>query len=131
MQDIEELVKDHILCDNAGSPERSKLRFLVPSVGRFFTPLSLVKAFEIQDEKRAISSRRFVAPSFNDIRVSPLLPSGVCMARTHPGFLLELSVVVSAVHSRDTMDGGMKIDHRNRSLTHLVNPQHRSNHLPR
>ncbi|CCX05211.1 IMP-specific 5-nucleotidase [Pyronema domesticum] len=69
MQDIEELVKDHIQCDNAGTPERSKLRFLVPSVGRFFTPLSLVKAFEIQDEKRAISSRRFVAPSFNDIRL--------------------------------------------------------------
>lgn len=90
MQDIEELVKDHIQCDNAGTPERSKLRFLVPSVGRFFTPLSLVKAFEIQDEKRAISSRRFVAPSFNDIRVSPLLPFGVlCIARAHPGSLLE------------------------------------------
>jgi len=59
-----------VACDAAGTPERSKLRFLVPSVGRFFTPLLLENAFVEQDQRRAISSRRFVAPSFNDIRVS-------------------------------------------------------------
>ncbi|TGZ77438.1 IMP-specific 5-nucleotidase [Ascodesmis nigricans] len=69
MRDVEELVADHIACDQAGAPERSKLRFLVPTVGRFFTPLLLEKAFVVQDQRRAISSRRFVAPSFNDIRL--------------------------------------------------------------
>lgn len=47
---------------NKGKVERSKLKFLVPSVGTFFTPLLLEKAFIEQDRKRAISSRRFVAP---------------------------------------------------------------------
>ncbi|KKY18674.1 putative imp-specific 5nucleotidase [Phaeomoniella chlamydospora] len=42
---------------------------LVPSVGTFFTPLRLEEAFIYQDAQRAISSRRFVAPSFNDIRL--------------------------------------------------------------
>jgi IMP and pyridine-specific 5'-nucleotidase len=35
----------------------------------FFTPLALEDAFRHQDSIRAISSRRFVAPSFNDIRL--------------------------------------------------------------
>ena len=41
----------------------------MPSVGKFFTPLALEEAFNFQDERRKISSRRFVAPSFNDIRL--------------------------------------------------------------
>lgn len=52
-----------------GIQDRSKLKLLVPSVGNFFTPLMLEKAFLYQDERRRISSRRFVAPSFNDIRL--------------------------------------------------------------
>src|SRR5205814_5843134 len=35
----------------------------------FFTPLHLENAFIFQDKRRCISSRRFVAPSFNDIRL--------------------------------------------------------------
>ena len=42
---------------------------LVPTISSFFTPLALEQAFLVQDSKRAISSRRFVAPSFNDIRL--------------------------------------------------------------
>jgi IMP and pyridine-specific 5'-nucleotidase len=42
---------------------------LVPSVGIFFTPLNLHDAFVYQDNRRFISCRRFVAPSFNDIRL--------------------------------------------------------------
>jgi IMP and pyridine-specific 5'-nucleotidase len=53
-----------------GTSERSKLKFLVPSVSIFFTPLLLEKAFIYQDSRRRISSRRFVAPSFNDIRLT-------------------------------------------------------------
>ena len=53
----------------AGTSERSKLKLLVPMVGVFFTPLLLQDAFTYQDSRRFISSRRFVPPSFNDIRL--------------------------------------------------------------
>lgn len=69
LHDVEELINDHIALQNSGTQERSKLKHLVPSVGLFFTPLLLERAFEYQDEKRKISSRRFVPPSFNDIRL--------------------------------------------------------------
>lgn len=42
---------------------------LVPTISTFFTPLALEDSFKHQDAIRAISSRRFVAPSFNDIRL--------------------------------------------------------------
>lgn len=42
----------------------------MPSVGIFFTPLLLEEAFVYQDNRRKISSRRFVPPSFNDIRLT-------------------------------------------------------------
>lgn len=48
---------------------QSKLKLLVPSIGTFFTRLPLADAFRYQDRKRFISSRRFVPPSFNDIRL--------------------------------------------------------------
>lgn len=38
-------------------------------MGTFFTRLYLQEAFKYQDEHRFISRRRFVAPSFNDIRL--------------------------------------------------------------
>ena len=69
MGDVEKLIIDHILHHQSGSEAASKLKLLVPSVGTFFTPLPLQEAFKFQDERRYISSRRFVAPSFNDIRL--------------------------------------------------------------
>lgn len=66
---VEDLINDHILRQKDGTHFRSKLKLLVPSVGVFFTPLLLEKAFEYQDRQRRISSRRFVPPSFNDIRL--------------------------------------------------------------
>ncbi|KAL9001668.1 MAG: hypothetical protein Q9188_005361 [Gyalolechia gomerana] len=79
MRDVEELINDHTNPEEAltrkvaqqkrGTHERSKLKLLVPSVGMFFTPLFLEQAFNFQDERRRISSRRFVPPSFNDIRL--------------------------------------------------------------
>ncbi|KAF3165149.1 IMP 5'-nucleotidase [Orbilia oligospora] len=69
MRDVEQLVNDHIEHQRLGIPERSKLKLLVPSLSIFFTPLFLEEAFMAQDAKRAISSRRFVSPSFNDIRL--------------------------------------------------------------
>lgn len=67
--DVEKLVEDQILMQNAGTPELSRLSQLVPSVGVFFTKLPLEKAFYIEDERRSISHRRLVCPSFNDIRL--------------------------------------------------------------
>ncbi|KAL8758961.1 MAG: hypothetical protein Q9184_003766 [Pyrenodesmia sp. 2 TL-2023] len=81
MHDVEELINDHITHQKRGKQERSKLKLLVPSVGTFFTPLPLEKAFEFQDERRRISSRRFVAPSFNDIRL--ILNSAQLMSLAH------------------------------------------------
>jgi IMP and pyridine-specific 5'-nucleotidase len=49
------------------TPMQSKLKMLVPTIGVFFTPLPLKKAFLTTEPRRAISQRRFVAPSFNGI----------------------------------------------------------------
>ncbi|PNS13777.1 IMP-specific 5'-nucleotidase 1 [Sphaceloma murrayae] len=65
MSDVELLITDH----RTHTLTPSKLKLLVPSVGTFFTPLPLRSAFTYQDNRRRISSRRFVAPSFNDIRL--------------------------------------------------------------
>ncbi|KAH0262569.1 IMP-specific 5'-nucleotidase-like protein 1, partial [Aureobasidium melanogenum] len=69
MSDVEGLINDHISRQKEGTHTHSKLKLLVPTVGVFFTPLMLRDAFEWQDQRRYISSRRFVAPSFNDIRL--------------------------------------------------------------
>lgn len=58
----------------------SKLKLLVPSMGPLFTRLPLEAAFKYQDRKRYISSRRFVSPSFNDVRL--ILNSAQIMAVT-------------------------------------------------
>jgi IMP and pyridine-specific 5'-nucleotidase len=59
-------IVDH---QKAGKPDRSKLKLLVPSVANFFTSLALHDAFIWQDQRRFISYRRFVPPSFNDVRL--------------------------------------------------------------
>ena len=70
MHDVEELINDHISHQKHGTHTHSKLKLLVPTVGVFFTPLLLEDAFKYQDSVRRISSRRFVPPSFNDIRLT-------------------------------------------------------------
>ena len=72
-----------------GSREPSKLKSLVPSIGVFFTPLELQKAFYYQDERRRISSRQFVAPSFNDVRL--VLNSAQVLSLVHEGPLRLIS----------------------------------------
>ncbi|OJJ78898.1 IMP 5'-nucleotidase ISN1 [Aspergillus glaucus CBS 516.65] len=69
MRDVENLILDHIDHEWTNAPGRSKLNLLVPTVGTFFTKLPLEDAFRYQDDHRFISRRRFVAPSFNDIRL--------------------------------------------------------------
>lgn len=67
------------------NPFPSKLKLLVPTIGPFFTRLPLEAAFKFQDRKRYISSRRFVSPSFNDVRL--ILNSAQMMAVTTYGTL--------------------------------------------
>ncbi|KAF2281582.1 IMP-specific 5'-nucleotidase 1 [Westerdykella ornata] len=69
MRDVEEMVNDHINHQKSGTQDRSKLKLIVPTVANFFTPLALHDAFIWQDQRRCISRRRFVPPSFNDIRL--------------------------------------------------------------
>ncbi|KAF9890477.1 IMP 5'-nucleotidase [Aspergillus nanangensis] len=68
-RDVEQLIRDHIHHEQTNAPGKSKLKLLVPTVGSFFTPLLIEDAFKRQDRQRSISRRRFVAPSFNDIRL--------------------------------------------------------------
>lgn len=90
MRDVENLINDHskwpifllatclemsltvrlVAHQRAGAEGKSKLKLLVPTVGTFFTPLLLEDAFNYQDKRRYISRRRFVSPSFNDIRLT-------------------------------------------------------------
>ncbi|KAI9796180.1 MAG: hypothetical protein M1825_000865, partial [Sarcosagium campestre] len=70
MRDVEQLIHEHVSHQRAGTQHLSKLKLLVPSVGIFFTALPLERAFKYQDSRRFISSRRFVPPSFNDIRLT-------------------------------------------------------------
>src|SRR5271154_1321638 len=66
----------------------SKLSMLVPTISTFFTPLALVAAFNYQDKLRHISSRRFVAPSFNDVRL--ILNTSQLISLTTPTPTLQL-----------------------------------------
>ncbi|KAJ3046629.1 IMP 5'-nucleotidase [Rhizophlyctis rosea] len=65
---VEDLIRDHMLHDLNDLSELSRLSTLVPSIGRFFTPLPLRESFLRQNSKRSIAARRFVPPSFNDVR---------------------------------------------------------------
>ncbi|KAJ4298452.1 IMP 5'-nucleotidase [Collariella sp. IMI 366227] len=85
-RDVELMIDDHIAHqNNAENPFPSKLKLLVPTIGPFFTRLPLEAAFKLQDRKRYISSRRFVSPSFNDVRL--ILNSAQIMAVTTHGTL--------------------------------------------
>ncbi|ORZ34340.1 IMP-specific 5'-nucleotidase-domain-containing protein [Catenaria anguillulae PL171] len=64
---LERLVKDHQLEQDKKKPE-SRLQMLVPTLGKFFTGLPLREAFLAHDDKLALSARRHVPPSFNEIR---------------------------------------------------------------
>ncbi|RMZ90172.1 hypothetical protein DV736_g2583, partial [Chaetothyriales sp. CBS 134916] len=96
-RDVEYLILDHIQHQQT-QKGISKLSMLVPSISSFFTPLALEDAFQHQDKKRAISSRRFVPPSFNDIRLilntaqimSIMTPKPYRGVQTPKGSILEL-----------------------------------------
>ncbi|CAG8590539.1 861_t:CDS:10, partial [Diversispora eburnea] len=59
---------EHIRKQLKGVPDQSRLRRLVPSVSTFHTKLPLRESFLLANAKHSIAARRFVPPSFNDIR---------------------------------------------------------------
>lgn len=67
MKYFETLIDEHRRA-HENNEVRSRLKEYVPSVGRFLTPLPLSQAFALYDSKYSISKRRFISPSFNEIR---------------------------------------------------------------
>ncbi|KIX93932.1 uncharacterized protein Z520_10269 [Fonsecaea multimorphosa CBS 102226] len=105
-RDVEDLILDHINQQAISNP-RSKLNMLVPTISAFFTPLALEDAFRYQDAKRAISSRRFVAPSFNDIRL--ILNTAQVMAMIRPKPYRQLKVKLNPGLELLTFDGDVTL----------------------
>ncbi|KAG0318885.1 IMP 5'-nucleotidase [Dissophora globulifera] len=68
MKSVEDMIEEHRRKARKGVPEHSRLHRIVPSVASFFTPLPLADAFLNANAKHSIAARRFVPPSFNDIR---------------------------------------------------------------
>lgn len=60
---FEELIEEH-----RKSKGRGKLKQYVPTVGKFHTHLPMSQAFSVYDLKYSISKRRFVSPTFNELR---------------------------------------------------------------
>lgn len=92
----------------------SKLKLLVPSIGTFFTRLPLADAFRFQDSKRLISSRRFVPPSFNDVRL--ILNTAQVMGITASG-PLDLATFDGDV---TLYDDGKSLEPDNPVITRLI-----------
>jgi len=111
-RDVELMIDDHMSRQiDASFP--SKLRMLVPTAGPFFTRLPLEGAFKYQDRKRYISSRRYVAPSFNDVRL--VLNSAQIMAVT--GGALQLATFDGDV---TLYDDGESLEPGNPVVTRLL-----------
>ncbi|KAF7899872.1 hypothetical protein EAF00_004208 [Botryotinia globosa] len=115
MQDIEDMIDDHIAHQKVGLGGQSKLKLLVPSIGTFFTRLPLADAFRYQDRKRFISSRRFVPPSFNDIRL--ILNTAQLMGVTSAG-----SVDLATFDGDVTLyDDGKSLEPTNPVIERIIN----------
>jgi IMP and pyridine-specific 5'-nucleotidase len=88
----------------AGTHDRSKLRLLVPTVGTFFTPLLLHDAFIYQDSRRFISWRRFVPPSFNDLRLILNTAQVMSLVRSGPLELVTFDGDVTLYDDGDSLE---------------------------
>ena len=68
LESIERLIEKHYDAAKVGEEQHSELKRFVPKIGLFFTKLPLTRAFPYVNEMRAITGRKMVPPSFNDIR---------------------------------------------------------------
>ncbi|KAJ1917208.1 IMP 5'-nucleotidase [Mycoemilia scoparia] len=79
---IEELITEHREMELRGLGKYSRLHRMVPTIGNFYTALPLKEAFlRSRDACMGISGRRYVPPSFNDIR--RIMNSAQVMAGAH------------------------------------------------
>jgi IMP and pyridine-specific 5'-nucleotidase len=65
---FEMLIEEHIEMSKSQSNEPSRLKKLVPTVGTFHTALPLRKAFVAYNKKYALTKRRHITISFNELR---------------------------------------------------------------
>lgn len=65
---VEELIEEHRAIEETRGGGRSRLGENVPTVGTFHTSLPLAAAWATFDARYRVSRRRFVAPTFNEIR---------------------------------------------------------------
>lgn len=131
MKDVEDMIDDHSLSTSHSTKcsltnpvivehqkvnlqHQSKLKLLVPSIGTFFTRLPLADAFKYQDRIRFISSRRFVPPSFNDVRL--ILNTAQVMGLTAAG-PLDLATFDGDV---TLYDDGMSLDPTNPVILRIL-----------
>mmetsp|Transcript_15734 Transcript_15734/g.43402 ORF Transcript_15734/g.43402 Transcript_15734/m.43402 type:complete len:515 (-) Transcript_15734:889-2433(-) len=63
---FEMLIEEHRRMDSECG--QSRLQQLVPTIGRFHTPLHLCEAFEIYNRKHRLTKRKHIQISFNEIR---------------------------------------------------------------
>lgn len=98
-----------------GEPELGRLKLIVPSIGQFFTHLQLQEAFGIQDDKRNISKRMFVSPSFNDVRLILNTAQVLSLARAEEP--LKLATFDGDV---TLYDDGMSLDSENPIIPRLL-----------
>ena len=86
----------------------------MPTVGIFFTPLLLEDAFIFHDKTRKISSRRFVAPSFNDIRLILNTAQIMSLIRNGPLELITFDGDVTLYND------GESLDHDNPVISRII-----------
>lgn len=98
------LIGDKVRHQEAGTEQFSKLKLLVPTVGIFFTPLNLHDAFLYQDSRRYISHRRYVAPSFNDIRLTLNTAQVMSLVRSGPMELVTFDGDVTLYDDGESLD---------------------------
>lgn len=65
---FEMLIEEHRALTASDSPQPSRLKQLVPTVGMFHTRLPLRRAFVAYNKKYALTSRKHVCISFNELR---------------------------------------------------------------
>lgn len=114
--DIEKLIENQISLQRNGDPNSGRLRQLLPSTGVFFTKLPLERAFYVQDDKRSISKRRLVSPSFNDIRL--ILNTAQAMSLSHSKAPVQLVTFDGDV---TLYEDGMSLEKENPIIPELLN----------
>lgn len=65
---FEVLIEEHRLSELENSERPSRLKILVPTIGRFHTSLPLRQAFEVYNAKHCLTKRKHIQISFNEIR---------------------------------------------------------------